>query len=554
MLPMVQDEKPQLLAGLWITSLGILSSRVLGMLREMVTAALLGMSGGGVMDAFVVAFRLPNTFRRLFGEGALAISYLPVLSATLEKDRLRASQLATAVLVLLGLLLAFVVLGAEALCWGLSMLSPSGSADRLVLGLTAMMLPYLWFICLAAQVTATLHALGEFSVPAMAPSLLNICWLLAAWIVAPWYSSDKATQAYVLAAAITLAGGLQLAVQLPALRRLGVRFDFQLPPVREHLRAILLGMGPVMIGLAATQLNTWIDSLLAWALTQHDAAQETVAWLGHQVRYPLEPGAASAIYYGERLYQFPQGMLGIAVATVIFPLLSRHAARGHLDRLGRDLSLGMRLVLFTSIPASAGLVLLAEPTARLLFEHGEFTAADTARTARTIAVYGTGVWAYCAMPVVTRGFYAVGDRHTPMYAGLWGMGLNLLMNLLLVWPLQEAGLALSTALTTGLQTLWLMWIFSRRESRIHWHTLGRTFWRTVVASALMTLAAGWVLTQLPSRPGWPSELARVAVPLFVAGVVFTLTSWALGLTELRWLVGRRIDEPEVLAADDYADD
>lgn len=535
---MSSAERSQLVAGVWITSLGTLASRLLGLVRDMATAALFGLSGGGVMDAFVVAFRIPNLFRRLFGEGALAASYLPVLSVRLDTNRTAAWQLASVMLVWLAVVLAGVVVVAEGICVGVWRLYGDVPGMPLLTGLTAVMLPYLFFICLAAQVSGTLHALAHYGAPALAPTLLNICWLAAVWLVAPRMAPDKEAQAYVLAGSIVVAGVLQLAVQVPTLRRLGFRFDYNWPASRDAVRRIVRSMGPMMVGLAATQINTFLDSLLAWGLAAPPAGPKRIDWLGG-VRYPLEQGAAAAIYYGERLYQFPLGLVGLAVATAIFPALSRHAARGQLDRLGKDLTLGLRLVLFFGVPASAGLLLLAGPLATLFLERGEFTPADTARVARTIACYGLGVWAFCALAVIVRGYYAAGDHSTPLRVGAVAVVVNLALNLALVWPLAEAGLALATSLAAALQVVVLVRAIRRGASALGSDELRRCGVRTVLATVAM-LAAGYAaLGLLPSGPAAGERLARVLVPLVAGGLVFLVASRLLGASEWRLLMGRR---------------
>ena len=257
---MASVERSQLFAGLRVTSFGTLASRILGMVRDVATAALLGLSGDGVMDAFVVAFRIPNLFRRLFGEGALAASYLPVLSARLERNRNEAWQLASVTLVWLAVILTAVVVVAEGICAALWWLYGDVPGMTLLVGRSAVMLPYLFFICLAAQVSGTLHALSHFSTPALAPTLLNICWLAAIWLVAPRLTDSKELQAYVLAVSVLAAGVLQLAAQLPVLRRLGFRFDYNWQASRESVWQVVSSMGPMELGLAVTQLNTFFDS------------------------------------------------------------------------------------------------------------------------------------------------------------------------------------------------------------------------------------------------------------------------------------------------------
>ena len=533
---MASAERSQLFTGLRVTSFGTLASRILGMVRDMATAALLGLSGDGVMDAFVVAFRIPNLARRLFGEGALAASYLPVLSATLEKDRRAAWQLASVTLVWLAVILAVVVLVAEGICAGLWLLYGETPGMKLLVGLSAVMMPYLFFICLAAQVSGTLHALAHFSTPALAPTLLNICWLAAIWLFAPRWTDDKHLQAYVLAVAVLIAGVLQLAVQLPVLHRLGFRFDYNWPASREAVWQIVRSLGPMVIGLAVTQINSFFDSLLAWGLSAPADGTTRIAWLGGVVAYPLQQGAVAAIYYGERLYQFPLGLLGMAVATVIFPALSRHAARGEFDRLGEDLTLGVRLVLFLAVPAGAGLMLISEPLARLLFQHGEFTAQDAARVARMIACYGLGVWAFCAAPVIVRGYYAIGDRTTPLRTGAMAMLTNVALNLVLVWPLAEAGLALATSLAAMLQVALLLGGYSRNAGKLGWSEIARTSIRTLAATACM-LAAGYAaMAWVPHDFGLGGGLARVAAPIVAGGAAFLAVSRLLKAEELRLLI------------------
>jgi putative peptidoglycan lipid II flippase len=522
--------------------LGTFASRVLGMVRDMATAALLGMSGSPVMDAFVVAFRIPNLFRRLFGEGALTASYVPVLAARLEKGRAGAWQLVSVGLVWLSVILAGVVLVAEGVCvliyavWGASPGMP------LLLGLTALMMPYMLFVCLAAQVAATLQCLAHFAIPALAPILLNICWLAAVWGIAPWFAPDQEAQAAVLAGSILVAGVLQLAVQWPKLRAFGFRFDYNWPGARDSLHDIATAMGPMVLGLAITQINTLMDSLIAWSLSAPPDGPQEIAWLGG-VRYPMQQGAASSIYYGERLYEFPLAIVGIAVATAIFPLLSRHAARGDHPMLGADLTLGLRLVLFLGVPASLGLILLAEPLARLLFQRGEFIAADTVRAARMIACYAGGVWAYCALPVVVRGYYSLGDRITPVRIGAAVVGLNLVLNLILVWPLAEAGLAVSTSVAAVVQLALLIAVVSRRDVPLDWKRLAGTGLRTIVAAAAMAIVGYAVLHVIPAPLALGGKLAQVFAPFAACVLVYLAVHAVLGGGDLRMAMGK-LHEPQ----------
>ena len=526
----------QLFRGFWATSLGTLASRVLGLARDVATASLLGLGEGGVMDAFVVAFRLPNLPRKLFGEGALAASLLPVFAQELERDRRAAWRLLSLLLVVVAAGLTVCVVLGEVICLGLWWLGGAEGDAAHVLGLSAVMLPYLVVICLAAQVSAALQGLFEFRVPAVAPLLLNICWLATAWFIAPQLAETRIGQAYVIAAAVVVSGCLQLAIQLPALMRLGFRFEIDRqawPGVRSIGRSLL----PVTMGLAVTQLNTFADSLIAWGLAAEPGGRQTIAWLGDAVSYPLQSGAAAAIYYGERFYQLPVGLLGVAIATVVYPLLGRHAARGDRQQVGADLTLGLRLVWFTALPAGVGIVLLAQPITRVLFERGSFTSDDAHRAATMIACYATGVWAYCALPLLVRGYYAVGQRSTPARVGMAVVGLNLLLNLTLIWPLAERGLALATSLAAAVQVAVLVLLLGKAGVPLDWPGLKLGVMKGTLATGLM---AACVLSAVEYYPA--EELSRFFQTLRLGTIialgiaVYASVSWILRMEELSMLL------------------
>ena len=537
---MTRAARHPLLSGVRITALGTLASRVLGMLRDMATAALLGLGGKGigqgVMDAFVIGFRIPNLFRRLFGEGALTASYLPVLTSHLEKDQRSARQLASVVLTLLIVLLTVLVALGELLFWLIWLVWGDVPGVGLLMGLSAVMLPYLLLICVAAQLTTMYYAAQHFTIPAFTPMVLNVVWLAAAWGVAPLYAPNQADQAYVLAVGVLAAGVLQVAVQLPMLRRLGFHFDFNWTAARAGLRQIGRNLAPMFVGLAVTQINTFNDSLIAWVLTAPPGGSRMIHWLGGAIRYPMESGSVAALYYGERLYEFPLGLIGTTVAVVIFPLLSRHAVRGDLRRLGEDMTFGLRLVFCLSVPAGLGLILMAQPVARLLFEHGAFTSNDTLRAAGTITCYATGIWAYCATQVLVRGFYALNDAGTPVRVAAGMVALNLLLNFTLIWPMGENGLATSTAIAAAVQICILATIFSRRRASLGWRSLAVTAARTLAASAAMAAVVLALLQCTPTGAALTSQLIRVAVPIALGGAAYCLLYRLLGGRELGMLL------------------
>jgi len=533
---MQRTDRHPLITGTRITGLGTLASRVLGMVRDVSMAAVFGLAGSGIMDAFVIAYRIPNLFRRLFGEGALTASYLPVLAAELEESPRGAWRLATVVLTWLSIVLAGLILVGEGLFAAGWWFLGDVPGLRLLLGLSAVMLPFVLLVCVAAQLAATLHALSHFTMPAFAPVVLNVFWLAGIWLVAPWFQSNREGHAFIIAGAILFAGVLQVGGLWAMLRRLGFRYEYDWQASRPGIKRIGASLAPMIFGLAVTQINSFVDSLIAWGLAARPGSPAHIPWLPGAIEYPMRQGAAAAIYYGERLYQFPLGVLGMAVAAAIFPLLSRHAARGDRQMLGRDLTLGMRLITCLGFPAGVGLIMLAEPLARLLFEHGQFTPDDTLRTARMIRCYGAGVWAFCALPVVVRGFYALGVTGTPVTVAAWIVGLNLMLNLTLIWPLAEAGLAVASSVAATVQVLLLLAIFSRRQSHVDWRALGANVGRTLAASGLMAAAGLAALGSIAPAPGLANELARVFVPIAVSVAVYWATYRLLGGRELGMLL------------------
>jgi putative peptidoglycan lipid II flippase len=533
---------PKLFSGLRIVASSTLASRVLGMFREIASARLFGLSP--VWDAFSFAFLIPNLARRLFGEGALSAAFLPVFARQLENDREEGSQsawqLASAVFALLAAVLTALVLAGELVLWGLGTLFVGHADTRLVLGLTAVMLPYSLLVCLAAQVTAVLHALGHFTWPALLPVVLNICWIATIWLVDPFFDPDRVAQVYALAVCIVLAGVLQLALQWPPLHKLGFRFDRRWRKVAPAVGEMVRALAPVTIGLSITQINTLFDRVLAWTLTQPAGGSAALS-LPFGLPHPLLPGAVSALYFGERVYQFPLGVFGVALGTVLFPLLSRHAARGELNRVRDDLSLGLRLVISIGLPASAGLILVAEPLTSVLFEHGQFTDADTRRTAGILAAYSAGIWAYCGIPVLYRGFYALGERGIPVRIGLATVALDLALNLTLVWPLAELGLAVSTAISATVQVAILAWWIQACVGRLDWRRFAKTAGKAATATAVMSAGCLAGERLLPPGTGRVHAVISLTAPLVIGLIVYFGVARLLRIEELRLLFRR--DEP-----------
>ena len=257
-------------------------------------------------------FAFPICSAHLFGEGALTASYLPVLTVHVENDPQVARQLSSVVVTLLALLLMGLVAMGELLFGLIWLIWGGGPWLDLLIGLSAVMLPYLVLICVAAQLSTMLYAAGHFTVPALAPSVLNIVWLLAAWAGARWFARNQVAQAYLLAVAVIISGVAHVAVQLPTLRRLGFRFDFNWAAARKGVKQIVRNMAPAFVGLAIMQINMFVNSLIAMGMAAAAGGPQVIWWLGGAIHYPMQQGAVAAFYYGDRLCDYPVRPGGLA--------------------------------------------------------------------------------------------------------------------------------------------------------------------------------------------------------------------------------------------------
>lgn len=524
---MARSERQQFIRGAGLTSLGGLVSRILGMGRDVATAALFG-TASGVLDCFVFGFQIPQFVRRLFGDGAQSAAYLPILSERLESNRDDAWRLATANMWLWFLVsVAFTALGIGGCLIGLYF-SPPGSLAGLAFWLAAIFLPYLVFLSLTAQIASTLHAMGKFGLAVICTLWVNVVWLVAAvwWI--PTVSSESASQATLLAVVIVAASAGQAFLVCAALLRTGFRFRRPMTPLRENqdIRRIVRQFLPSVLGMGTAQTNAFIDTMIGWLFTA------TVIG-GTQ----LGRGAVSALYLGERLFMFPVGLIGQAIGTAIYPLLSRHAARGEVTRVCDDMVLGLRIVLTWGVPASLGLVAMGRPIAVALYRGGEFTLLDAQRTGLTVACYGGGVWAFCALAVLVRGCYAMNDFRLPMRWGLIAIGTNVVLNFALVVPLRESGLAIATAVAASLQAVGLAWSFSRRYGPLTWDSLVPVLVRVIMASILAIGVACYFTQVLPEAIDRSSASYHVLVAIGVSLPVYLIALRTVGISPWRDLRG-----------------
>jgi putative peptidoglycan lipid II flippase len=522
-----------------LVSLCTMASRVLGLMRDQAMSVLFG--AGPVMDAFTVAFRLPNLARVLLGEGALTTAFLPVFVAELhERGRESAARVTWAVLISVMAFLSILIVLIEVILWSFLWFAHLSHEAELLCHLTAILMPYVILICLAAQVGTVLNGIGRFLWPALVPAVLNMVWLASLWTIVPLWSNEQ-SRVYVAACCVIVGGVLQFLFPLPVLYAsgFGYRSDWRL--AIDRVWKIASDMLPVVIGLSITQLNAVLDSFIAWSFTQPNDPAAVMSFPG-SFPYPLREGTATALYLGQRLYQFPLGVFGVALGTVLFPLLTSHAQKGEFDKLRSDLSLGVRLVIAIGVPASVGLVLIAHPLATLFFQYGKFNVDDARYTGDMIAAYGSGVWAYCSLLILQRGFYAVGDRMTPLTVGMYAMVANIVMDLGLMWPLGGRGLALSTAVIAALQCIATARLLQRKVGRLLWSEIFATSLKTIVASMVMAAVCLSALSLLQPEGSFFARLIRLGIPLLAGIVAFMVTAKLSGLNEPWVLVAGRLGQ------------
>lgn len=487
-------------------------SRVAGLVREAVMAGAFGT--GLAKSAFNIAFQLPNLFRRLFGEGALSAAFVPVYTDVLEHEGREAAnrlvaRVAGLLIAVLGSITAIGILVALALqhLWAVP-----GSPLAAILPLVRIMLPYAPLICLAALAMGILNALRSFAISSLAPVLLNLIMIAAVLGVCPLLADDPLVRIRVVAWAVLLAGVAQLAVQLPGLARRGVTlhvlFAWRNDP---NLRRVIRMMAPMMFGMAVFQINVFMDSIIAMFLA--------ATW------------APAALLFAENIAYLPLGLIGNAFGTVLLPTFSRQVTQHDTAGLCATVESAMRTSFFITAPAAAGLTVLALPIVELIYlwPGGKFVGQDAIWTARALAALAPGLLFFSMQKTLTPAFYALKDTRTPLRIGLWGVGLNLAMNLLFVltWPdgWKHVGLMVSTVMVSLINGIALGMELHKRTGAPRWNQLAPAFTRVLLAAVGMGAIAwmaharltGWMHTVAPLERSMQSLMRHPSRTLEAAG-------------------------------------
>jgi putative peptidoglycan lipid II flippase len=503
-----------------IVGVATLFSRILGAVRDIFIASFLG--AGLVSDAFIAAFRVPDFLRRMFGEGSLSIAFVPAYTDCLMRHgRPQADQMANSAFRLLALVLLLITLaGIAAAPWLVHAVAPgfAKTADKflLTITLTRTMLPYVFFIGLVALSMGILNVLGHFAAPALSPVLLNVA-MIGALVIGAGFSGSEATLALWLAAGVVFGGALQMGLQVPFLVKRSVCFWQRARFWHPALDRVLWQMGPVMFGAAVFQINTLAITFLASFLPQ---------------------GSVSYLYYADRLIQFPLGIFGIAMATAVLPAFARQSIAGQQEAMRETFSHAIKLVLFITLPATAGLMVLREPIVSLLFQRGAFDQQSMRLTAGALLYYGMGLWAFSTVRIVLNVFYALGDTRTPVRMAAICIAANLLLGALLMGPMAHQGLALAVSIASVLNLCLLVVALRKRLGALGGRDIGLSVFKSAICAAFMGLciglAAHWLL---PAGTATGSALLPGLTGCVGLGIlIYSLSARVMQMAELRTML------------------
>jgi putative peptidoglycan lipid II flippase len=504
-------------------SLAVLGSRVLGLVREQVLAALFG--AHREFDAFVTAFRIPNLLRDLFAEGALSAAFVTTFSQKLSKEGDKAAwRLANLVLNALIVVLGLITIaGILVSPWLVRIIAPGfgqiPGKTELTTTLTRIMFPFLPMVAFAALAMGMLNAKHRFGVPASASMMFNVGSIVGglafAFLLAPGFlhNPSLAGRAMVGMSIGTLIGGaMQWMIQIPSLRSVGYHYEATLDWHDPGFRQVLHLLGPSVIGTAAVQVNIFVDQWFA-------------SYFGN--------GAVAWLNCAFRLMQFPIGLFGVAIGVATLPTVSAHAVRGDMVEFRKVLGRSIRLAFFLCVPAACGLSVLAKPIISTIYQHGKFDTFATLQTIACVRAFSVGLVAYAAIKIIAPTFYALGDSRTPMYVAIAAIAVNAGTDYLfaITCHMKTAGLALSTSTVALFNFFLLLGLMRRKIGRVEAGALLRSFLKVAIASAIMTAAAYGT-----HRFCEFNRYLDMVASMTVAVVIFGAACHVLGVDELAELL------------------
>jgi putative peptidoglycan lipid II flippase len=471
--------KHQLMKAAGVVALMTLIGRILGLIRDIVSAKCFGTSWQ--YDAFLYAFMLPNLFRRIVGEGGLTSAFIPVyheISAKAGKEE--AFRFTSITITFLACVLFVFVLAVEGLLALLLAVGFHSQTLMLTLDLSRILFPYLWFISLYAIGMGVLNSHRHFFAPSLGGPILDLVWIVGVLWVPVWASGDYVERIRWLSYAILFGGFLHVAVEVPPLLKLGFRFRWIWDVGSEWLKKVWHLLLPVTLSFAVVQINIAVDMTLGMM---------------------IGPGANSSLWYGNRLMQFPLGIFALAMGTALLPMMSQQIARGEKEASRKTLSFALRGIFFIILPSSVGLIVLREPIMRVLFERGEFNAVSTMRSAAVLLGYTIGLFAFAGQKIMNSGYYAAHDSKTPMKTSVISLCSNIVLSLVLMVPFKEAGLAIATSISGIFQFGQLIYYYPKKVGEFPLREVVFSFLRILLASVVMGIICYW---------SW--ELLKIGIP------------------------------------------
>lgn len=463
----MEQERRRILKSAGSVGLMTALSRVLGYFRDASLAWVLGATSG--MDAFAVAYRLANLFRRLVAEGAMSAAFVPVF-VQYRNDHSQAElwefarkffytlALITGLIVILEIIFAPLIVRIMAP----GFIGVDGKFELTVL-LTRLMAPYLIFVSLTAVIMGVLNSIGFFAIPALSPIFFNLSIIITACV----FGQVGRDPVIAIAFAVLVGGFLQLICQFPLALKHGMSFKFGISFRHSGIQKVGVLLLPSIFGIGIVQLNLLVDSLMASL---------------------LQEGSVSQIYYADRVMELVLGIFVISLTTVTLPEMSKHAAAKNIDELKRTILFSIRAVAFVAIPATVGLFLLSDPIVHILFERGRFTALDTERTAMALSYYALGLFFISASKLLVSAFYALQDTKTPVKVAFFSLILNAVLNWILMHPLKQGGIALATSIASAFSLFQLIYIFQKRHGSFEWLSFWKKISKVIIASVVMGVA------------------------------------------------------------------
>ncbi|MBU1259683.1 MAG: murein biosynthesis integral membrane protein MurJ [Planctomycetes bacterium] len=509
-----------------------LISRIFGFFRDM---GIVSLGATRYNDAFGLAFKIPNLFRRLFGEGALASAFVPVFTDVHEKNGPEKARLllANAMAILAVFLAALLVIGE--LGFFLYSLVPGPKDREFLMLLVIIMYPYMFTVCLLALCSAALNARGRFVFPAFAPIIFNIFGIIAAWWLAPLLKENLQHQLMLVAFSVVIAGVVQLGAVLWLLKRTGLFLRPRLKPVEPGIGQILKLLAPMLIGLGFLQFSEFFQDIIAWNLTVTKLSS-TINIFGWSIPCPLREGVIVRVGAARAFYQFPMGVLAISLGVAVFPLLSRYASRGDMPNLRDSVNRAIRLSLTEGLATGVGLFILAEPI-MMIYARRRFTVDDAMQAAFVLKTYVLGMWAYCSYQILARAFYACKDTKTPLKVSCCLAVFNLILLLSLIWlpGVGPGAFGLSTSITFAINVMVLIYILRRRLGLIGGWKIAASLVRAVIACAVMAGVVHYLKWYMKDM----NNLVLLGVCVSAGAVVFIFVLWLLRSPEIKELMGKK---------------